>query len=186
MRDIKTSIFRGLTILLLLIAAVLFVLSMADTAFVTTQQSVKGYWVLITGWMGFVIFQFAWFANPLTILSLMLFRRRTGWALVSSTLALVCVSQAFMFQDIPVDTNGTSIEVIARGAGFYYWVGMVSCVFYASIMMMVYRALKKELVRSPPTVPSSVLVADQNLHGSMPQVTSLSFPDGAISTRSNP
>jgi hypothetical protein len=186
MRDLKTSIFRGLTILLLLIAAVLFLLSMADTVFVTTQQPIKGYWVLLTGWMGFVIFQFAWFANPLTLLSLLLFRRRTGWALVSSSLALICLSQAFMFDNIPVDTTGKSIEILARGGGFYYWVGMVACVFYACIMMMVYRALKKDLIKSPPEIPSSILVADQNLHGSMPQVTSLSFPDGAISTRSNP
>ena len=186
MRDLKTSIFRGLTILLLLIAAVLFLLSMADTVFVTTQQPIKGYWVLLTGWMGFVIFQFAWFANPLTLLSLLLFRRRTGWALFSSTLALICLSQAFMFSEIPVDTSGESVKIIARGGGFYYWVGMVGCVFYACIMMMVYRALKKELIKSPPEIPSSILVADQNLHGSMPQVTSLSFPDGAISTRSNP
>ena len=186
MRDLKTSIFRGLTILLLLIAAVFFVLSMADTAFVTTQQPIKGYWVLLTGWMGFVIFQFAWFANPLILLSLMLFRRKTKWALVASALALICLSQAFMFADIPVDTSGVSIEVVARGNGFYYWVGMVACVFYANIMMLVYRALSKELVKSPPQAPSSILVADQNLHSSMPQNTSLSFPNGVISTRSNP
>lgn len=187
MRDLKTSIFRGLTILLLIVAAVLFVLSMADTTFVTTEQPIKGYWVLLTGWMGFVIFQFAWFANPLTLLALMLFRRRTGWALVASTLALICLSQAFMFENIPLDTTGKSMEIVARGAGFYYWVGMVACVFYATIMMFVYRVLKKELVSAPPETPSSILVADQNLHSSsMPQVTSLSFPDGVISTRSNP
>lgn len=186
MRDLKTSIFRGLSILLLLIAAVLFLLSMADTVFVTTQKTIEGYWVLLTGWMGFVIFQFAWFANPLILLSLMLFRRRTGWALFASTLALVCLSQAFMFSDIPIDTSGESIEIVSRGAGFYYWVGMVACVFYANIMMVVYRALKKDLVKSPPDIPSSVLVADQNLHSSMPQNTSLSFPSGVISTRSNP
>lgn len=186
MRDIKTSIFRGLTILLLLIAAVLFLLSMADTALITSQQAIKGYWVLLTGWMGFVIFQFAWFANPLILLSLMLFRRKTGWALVASTLALICSSQAFLFADIPVDTSGKSIEVLSRGNGFYYWVGMVACVFYANIMMLVYKALNKELVKSPPQAPSSILVADQNLHSSMPQNTSLSFPDGVISTRSNP
>ena len=187
MRDIKTSIFRGLTILLLLIAAVLFLLSMADTVFVTSEQPIQGYWVLLTGWMGFVIFQFAWYANPLTLLALLLFRRKTLWALVASTLAVVCLSQAFMFEEIPVDTSGKSLEILARGAGFYYWVGTVACVFYANIMMLVYRAFKRELVTSPPDVPSSILVADQNLHStSMPQVTSLSFPDGAISTRSNP
>ena len=186
MRDIKTSIFRGLTILLLLVAAVLFLLSMADTVFITTQQHIKGYWVLLTGWMGFVIFQFAWFANPLTILALLLFRRRAIWAMLASTLALLCVSQAFIFEDLPIDTSGEYIEVVARGNGFYYWVAMVGCVFYANIMMLVYRMLKKEYVSAPPEVPSSILVADQNLHSSMPQVTSLSFPNGAISTRSNP
>ena len=186
MRDIKTSIFRGLTILLLLIAAVLFVLSMVDTAFVTSQQEVQGYWVMLTGWMGFVIFQFAWYANPLTLISLLLFRKKTGWALLSSSLALVCLSQAFMFTEIPIDTSGESIDIVSRGAGFYYWVGMVSCVFYACIMMVVYRALKKDFIETQPDLPSSILVEDQNLHSSMPQVTSLSFPDGAISTRSNP
>lgn len=186
MRDFKTSTFRGLSILLLLIAAVLFLLSMVDTVFITTEQPIKGYWILLTGWMGFVIFQFAWFANPLVLLALLLFRRKTLWALVASASALLCLSQSFMFDNIPVGADGTAIDIVARGAGFYYWIGMVACVFYACIMMLVYRSFKKESVESPEEIPSSILIADQNLHSSMPQVTTLSFPDGAISTRSNP
>jgi len=184
MRDFKTSIFRALTILLLLIAAVLFCIAMVDTAYTTEERTIHGYWILLTGWLGFLFFQFAWYANPLTVLSLLLMKRRPWWALLASGLALLCMSQAFLFYEIPSDAKGNTIAIISRGIGFYCWIGMIACVFYAVIMRLIYRAFKRDNATSAPVVKSTLAkrYAAQNSINTTP----LSFPSGAISTKTNP
>lgn len=187
MRDLKSSVFRGLSILLLLAAAVMLCIAMVETCFVTTEQPIQGYWIFLTGWLGFLFFQFAWFANPLTLMSLLLLRHHPWWALLASGLALLAMSQAFLFQEIPTDTSGDTIAIISRGLGFYCWIGMNVCVFYAVIMMLIYRAFKRDYEKSH-NLPSSVLVEDEPVSTLKPAPPSqpLSFPSGVISTRSNP
>lgn len=186
MRDLKSSVFRGIAILLLLAAAVLFCVAMVETAYVTTEQAISGYWIFITGWLGFLIFQFAWYANPLTLMALLLMRRRPWWALLSSGLALVAMSQAFLFQEIPMDTSGNTIAIASRGVGFYCWIAMVTCVFYAVIAILIYRAFKRDAEKAN-NISSPTLVADHPSNAPpSPASQPLSFPTGAISTRTNP
>lgn len=189
MRDLKSSVFRGIAILLLLAAAILFCIAMVETAYVTTQQPIQGYWIFLIGWMGFLIFQFAWYANPLTLLAVLLMRKHPWWALLASTLALLCMSQAFLFNEIPTDASGNTIAILARKNGFYSWIAMIICVFYADIMVLIYRAFDRDVEQSDVhKTPSSILITKETL---LPAETSykqppLSFPNGAISTRSNP
>lgn len=186
MRDLKSSIFRGIAILLLLISAVLFCISMVETTYVTTEQGIRGYWVFVTGWMGFIIFQFAWYANPLTLMALLLLRKHPWWALISSGLAILAMSQAFLFHEIPMDTSGNTITIIERGIGFYSWIAMNGCIFYAVIMMLIYRAFKRDFEKTN-NLPSSILVSNAPASTiKSPPSQPLSFPNGAISTRSNP
>ncbi len=153
MRDFKSSIFRALALLFLLAAGVLFCIAQVETVFVTTERAVQGYWIMLVGWMGFMIFQFAWFANPLALLSLLLIRKHPWWALATSILSLLCLSQAFLFSEIPTDTSGQSIAVVSRGIGFYCWVGSIACVFYGTIMMLIYRAFKRDAMMTRSHVP---------------------------------
>lgn len=187
MRDLKSSVFRGLGILLLLAAGVLFCIALVETAYITTEQAVHGYWIFITGWLGFLIFQFAWYANPLTFITLLLMRRHPWWALLCSGFALAAMSQAFLFQEIPTDASGNTIAIVSRGIGFYCWTASITCVFYANIMLLIYRAFQRDYERTHKQ-PGSILVS--NIPTSVPKSTHngplLSFPDGAISTRSNP
>lgn len=185
MRDLKSSIFRGIAILLLLIAVALFCVAMVETIYVTSEQAIAGYWIFITGWLGFLIFQFAWYANPLTLMAVLLMRQHPWWALLSSGLALIAMSQAFLFHEIPMDTNGNTITIVARGIGFYCWIAMIACVFYAVIVTLIYQAFKREsekASRPPNLTPKSPISTSK----SEPTVTPLSFPSGAISTRTNP
>lgn len=184
MKDFKSSIFRALAILLLLVAAVLFCIAMVETVYTTEEQGIYGYWVLLTGWLGFLFFQFAWYANPLTALSLLLMRRSPWWALFTSTLALLCMSQAFLFYEIPTDAKGNTIAILSRGTGFYCWIGMVTCVFYAVIMRLIYRALKRGNGTAEPTA-KSILAARYAAQNSI-NTTPLSYPSGAVSTKTNP
>ncbi|WP_022950525.1 hypothetical protein [Leucothrix mucor] len=157
MRDFKTSIFRALALLFLLAAGVLFCIALVETVFVTTEQAVQGYWIMLVGWMGFMIFQFAWFANPLALLALLLIRKRPWWALATSVLSLLCLSQAFLFSEIPTDTSGQSIAVVSRGIGFYCWVASIACVFYGTIMMLIYRAFKRDAMLVSSSVSETVV-----------------------------
>jgi hypothetical protein len=184
MKDFKSSIFRALAILLLLVAAVLFCIAMVDTVYTTKEQAIQGYWIFLTGWLGFLFFQFAWFANPLTVLSLFLMRKKPWWALFSSGLALLCMSQAFLFYEIPADAKGNTIEIISRGTGFYCWIGMVACVFYSIIMILIYRAFKRDntIAEDGPSSSLAPQYAAQNSINTAP----LSYPSGAISTKTNP
>lgn len=187
MRDLKSSVFRGIAILLLLGAAVLFCVSMVETTFVTSEQSIHGYWIFLTGWLGFIIFQFAWYATPLNFMALLLMRKRPWWALLCSGLALLAMSQAFLFNEIPMDTSGNTIPILSRGTGFYSWIIMNGCIFYSIIMILIYRAFKRDFEKSN-TLPGSVLVSDAPASTLKPPPPNqpLSFPTGVISTRSNP
>ena len=184
MRDIKSSIFRALAILLLLVAAVLFCIAMVDIVYTTEEQEIHGYWILLTGWLGFLFFQFGWYANPLTVLALLLMKRHPWWALLTSALALLCMSQAFLFYEIPTDAKGSTIAIVSRGIGFYAWVGMIACVFYAIIMRLIYRVFKREHSTFDSTAKSTLAprYAAQNSINTVP----LSYPSGAISTKTNP
>jgi len=184
MRDFKSSIFRALTILLLLIAAILFCIAMVDIVYTTEEKGIHGYWILLTGWLGFLFFQFAWYANPLTVLSLLLMKRHPWWALIVSAMALLCMSQAFLFYEIPSDAKGNTISIISRGVGFYCWIAMIACVFYAIVMRLIYRAFKRDSNTAAPLAKSTLAprYAAQNSINTTP----LSFPSGAISTKTNP
>lgn len=184
MKDFKSTIFRALAILLLLAAAVLFCVAMVETVYTTKEQGIYGYWVLLTGWLGFLFFQFAWYANPLTVLTLLLMRRSPWWALFTSVLALLCMSQAFLFYEIPSDAKGNTIAIISRDVGFYCWIGMVSCVFYAVVMTLIYRAFKRDDVTINPS-SNSTLSAKYAAQNSI-NTSTLSYPDGAVSTKTNP
>lgn len=187
MRDLKSSVFRSISILLLISSAILFCVSMVEITYVTTEQSIRGYWIFITGWLGFIIFQFAWYANPLSLLALLLMRKRPWWALLCSGLALIAMAQAFLFNEIPTDTSGNTISILSRETGFYCWVIMHGCVFYAIIMILIYRAFKRDYEKTN-NLPSSILVSDAPASTLKPPPLNqpLSFPSGAISTRSNP
>ena len=200
MKDFKSSIFRALSVLLLIIAAILFCIAMVDTVYTTTEQAIRGYWILLTGWLGFLFFQFAWYANPLTVLAVLLMRKHPWWALISSALALLCMSQAFLFYEIPSDAKGNTIAILSRGAGFYCWATMVACVFYSIIMLLIYRAMKRSAETTVIPVKSELVAryAAQNSFNpglastpkaastSKPTQAPLSYPSGAISTKSNP
>ena len=184
MRDFKSSFFRALSVLLLIVAAILFCIAMVDTVYTTSEQGIQGYWILLTGWLGFLFFQFAWYANPLTVLSLLLMRKHPWWALISSAIALLCMSQAFLFYEIPSDAKGNTIAILSRGIGFYCWVAMITCVFYSIIMLLIYRAFKRDHDAASAPVKSELVAryAAQNSINTAP----LSYPNGVISTKSNP
>lgn len=100
------------------LAAVLFLLSLFLPAFITQSQDILGYWVLAMGWLGFITFQFAWYALPLAIIAIRVSSRKPQFALLLAVFAILVASEAFLFKKVPFDS---SEEVIDVGLGFYLW-----------------------------------------------------------------
>lgn len=82
-----------------------------------------GFSVLLTGWMGAFVLQFAWFANwTLVFGNLDLVRGKASPRLLVLTLLLT--ASAFLPIRYPLDEGGVVHGVICdagRGAGFWLW-----------------------------------------------------------------
>lgn len=96
-------------------------------AFLTsTGTAVAGYWVFATGWMGFSVFQFAWYANLLILLAVILMYTSPLWATVLAGAAVLVATQSFWFEAIP--GGEVDMPIAQLGLGFWCW--------YSSMILM--------------------------------------------------
>jgi hypothetical protein len=102
-----------------------FGLACITPAMVFDKDVYLGYEVLLMGWMGAFLGQFAWFANLFWLLSLFLaFLRRWILTLIAVALALFVASDAFSFigANVPLDeANVNSMTFLQYHVGFYFW-----------------------------------------------------------------
>ncbi|WP_299870852.1 hypothetical protein [uncultured Cocleimonas sp.] len=123
--QITISISEILSKVLLFLSALSFVISLFLPTFFTPDGDVIGIWVFILGWMGIVVFQFAWYANPINILALLIFESRPRVSVLLSLLALVIASETFSFQEIPTGLfsgiHAEKMYIKELGLGFYCW-----------------------------------------------------------------
>ena len=98
-----------------------YLLSLPLVSLFTSGEDIQGFWMLLIGWMGIVILQLSWFANPLNLLALLLLTRRPLLALFLSLIAFLLASQAFGFSEIPAGLNHEKLFVKDMGLGFYFW-----------------------------------------------------------------
>ncbi len=110
----------------LFLGGLLWIISFVLPVFYTEQGSIAGYWVFATGWMGFTIFQFAWYANLLIIMAVLLMYTAPLRATLIAGLAVLVATQAFWFDAVPDSAVSTAIK--GHGSGFWFW--------YASILLM--------------------------------------------------
>jgi hypothetical protein len=81
-----------------------------------------GWGILMMGWLGVLVLQFGWFANPVFVAALVLLatsKRRTGWATLVSVLLACLIADALTWHEMYGD-NG-SVPIQAFGAGYYLW-----------------------------------------------------------------
>jgi hypothetical protein len=110
----------------LFLGGLLWVASLIQVAFYTTQGPVMGYWVFATGWLGFSLFQFAWYANLLILMAVLMMSHYPNRAMTMAVLAVLVGGHAFWFESIP--SQGTTMHILRLGIGFWLW--------YASIILM--------------------------------------------------
>jgi len=109
------------TSLIFFMAASVFIASLFFPAFLAETQNIDGYWVLFLGWMGFLFFQFAWYAAPLMLLALYTSAQSPRFAFLLAVLAIVIASEAFLFDEIPL--REAKQKILGYGLGFYLWYG---------------------------------------------------------------
>lgn len=116
-----SSTLSPITRLIIYAGIAFFILSLLFISFFTSGEDIKGIWLFLIGWMGLIIFQFSWFANPLNLLALLLISHRPYLALALSILAFILASQALIFSEIPIGINHEKIFIKELGLGFYFW-----------------------------------------------------------------
>lgn len=110
----------------LFLGGLLWIAAFWFPVFKTAEREIAGYWIFVSGWMGFVIFQFAWYANLLVLIAVILMYTAPVKATLFAALGLLVATQAFWFDVLPETTQ--SVAITAKGLGFWFW--------YAGIFLM--------------------------------------------------
>lgn len=124
--DIATSTARRslrepISALVLFAGGLAWIAAFWFPVFYTSQGPVEGYWVFATGWMGFAIFQFAWYANLLLLLGIVMMYSSPLWGSALAGLGVLVATQAFWFSSIP--TGEIDMPILQLGQGFWCWYG---------------------------------------------------------------
>lgn len=125
--------WSDLTKVFLLCGILSFIASLFFTSLYTSAENIQGFWLLIMGWLAFLFFQYAWFANPINLLALLLLSKKPGLALILSFSALLAASQSFMFSEIPIGMGSEVIFIKELGLGVYIWY-LAQILFLLAIM----------------------------------------------------
>ncbi|WP_162596683.1 hypothetical protein [Thiofilum flexile] len=106
---------------ILFLGGLCWVSSLWFPAFYTDTNTLMGYWVLISGWLGIITFQFGWFANLLIFLAVLWMYKYPIRATLVAAAAVLVATQAFWFVVMPGENENTNI--IGQGLGFWLWYG---------------------------------------------------------------
>jgi len=128
---------KMLSNILLYAGIAIFVVSLFFNVFFTNTNDVSGIWVLLTGWLGFIVFQFAWFANPLSILAILLMKQRPLVSLLLIILAVILASEMFLFNEIPAASGDDKIYIKEFGLGAYTWYASHWLVLYSMLLNII-------------------------------------------------
>ena len=93
--------------------------------------------ILLLGWMGVFIGQFAWFANPFIALSALILLFRQWLAAIIAILIGLAISLntfALFGQEIPADeANVNKLTLVSLGPGYYLWVASMLVILLGAL-----------------------------------------------------
>ena len=107
----------------LFLGGLLWVAAFWLPVFETQERTITGYWVFVTGWMGFAMFQFAWYANLLMLMAVIMMYSAPLRATLLAALGLLVATQAFWLEVLPGTSSST--EITGQGIGFWVWYGSI-------------------------------------------------------------
>ncbi len=107
----------------LFLGGLLWVAAFWLPVFETSDRVITGYWVFAMGWMGVVVFQFAWYSNLLMLMAVIMMYTAPVRATLLAAAGLLVATQAFWFNVLPGTTSST--EIVEHGLGFWFWYGSI-------------------------------------------------------------
>ena len=117
-----------LSAIILFLGGLCWVSSLWFPVFYTDTNTLMGYWVLVSGWLGIITFQFSWFANLLIFLAVLWMYKYPIRATLVAAAAVLVATQSFWFMVMPGKEE--NINIIGQGLGFWLWYGslIIMCV----------------------------------------------------------
>jgi len=121
-----------------------FVIACASPALVFLKtgggtEQWPGFQVLVVGWLGILVEQFAWCANLVMALSLifLLFRRWLAAAILALVALAIAADTLLLFShEVPADEgNVNKLQLVHLGPGFYFWVASMVVVVVGAIIL---------------------------------------------------
>ena len=101
----------------------------------------NGFNILMIGWMGVFVGQFAWFANPFILLSgiVFLFRQWLASILVILVGLAISLNTFTLFgQEIPADeANVNKLSLVSLGPGYYLWIASMVVILGGAIVLWI-------------------------------------------------
>lgn len=99
--------------------------------------------ILVTGWLGFSVGTYAWFANIGFIISIVLLLKNKS-ALALSFLSTVLAFTSYSWEIIVLDAGGAKSKVYGYGPGFYTWISAFFLTFMLNGLLFI--KIKKKII----------------------------------------
>lgn len=139
MEEKRTVLLRILT----LITLALWVASLTMPAVSLGKDFKYGLDILVTGWLGFSVGTYAWFANIGFIISIGLLLKNKS-ALILSSLSIVLAFTSYSWEIIVLDAGGAKSKVYGYGPGFYIWISVFFLTFILNGLLLI--KIKKKII----------------------------------------
>jgi len=141
----KRPFFSGVgcwgSLAVIFVSLILYVIACALPTMVFDKQTWRGYEVLLGGWMGVFLGQFAWFAHFFWWLALVLaFFRRWFLTIALTALAFFIALDAFSFvgKTVPLDEAFVNTMIFkSYDVGFYFWLASILAVGIGALAVWV-------------------------------------------------
>ena len=124
-----------------LVSLLLYVLACALPAMVFDKETWRGIEVLLIGWQGVFLGQFAWFANLFWFLSLIVTFLRwwiVSLAVTAATTLIAFDAFSFVGTKVPLDEAFVNTMIFqSYRIGFYFWLASILTVGIGAIVMWI-------------------------------------------------
>lgn len=128
------------------VSLLLYVIACITPAMVFDKETWNGLQVLVIGWQGIFLGQFAWYANPFWALSLLLaFFRRWFLTVAASVMAFLIALDALSFVNtrVPLDEAFVNTMVFqSYHVGFYFWLASLAWAGLGAIVVWLVTRLR--------------------------------------------
>jgi hypothetical protein len=131
----------GISAVLYSIACIVPALAFVNNNYADSYQTWSGFDLLAIGWMGVLIGQLGWYANPLLwlgVVALLLRRLYIAMALVCLSLCLALNTFFLYLQPVPADAASTNRLLFQHPqVGFFLWIGSILVIGAGAVFLWV-------------------------------------------------